>query len=368
MAAFGVLALLYVVAVFADFVAPYDYAENEVRDLSYTPPTIHFRDAGGRWHLRPFVYRRWYRFDEMQNRVWIDDPSNRYPVVLFARGSKHKVLWLFETDRHLFGLGHAIPVPGAQEPAPDPVWGNPGEEECPARIYIMGADGRGRDLFSRVCFGARISLSIGLIGSAITFVIGMIVGGISGYFGGWVDMVIQRICEMIMMIPSFYLMLALRSALPLDLPSTWVYLMIVCIMSFIGWAGFARVIRGLVFSIRARDFVTAARAAGAGRLRTIVVHVLPNTLSYAIISVTLSIPGYILGESALSLIGLGIQDPQASWGNLLSDAMSIAEIRFHPWMLIPGLMIFIAVVGFNMFGDGLRDAFDPQGLTRQARR
>ena len=373
MAAVVVLGVLYGMALFADFVAPYGYGSG-VRDLSYAPPLLRWRDVSGKLHWRPFVYRRWFEFDpETNERVWHEDRTKRYPVVLLARGEEHRALWLLKTNVHLFGLGAPIPERAKPKPEGQARAGDdfglavepPDEEVLPPRVYLFGADERGRCLFSRICYGARISMSIGLVGSAITFALGMLVGGISGYFGGKVDVVIQRVCEMIMMVPGFYLMLALRSALPLDLPSTQVYLLLVVIMSFIGWAGFARVIRGLVLSIRQREYVLAANAMGASRGRVIIRHVLPNTLSYAIISLTLGIPGYILGESGLSMIGLGIQDPEASWGNLLSEAMAIHQIRYHPWILLPGLFIFLAVVAFNMFGDGLRDAFDPQGVTRQ---
>jgi peptide/nickel transport system permease protein len=198
------------------------------------------------------------------------------------------------------------------------------------------------------------------MGVTVSFLLGLTVGGIAGYFGGWVDSALMRMCEMIMIIPGFYLMLALRAAFPATMSSTSIYLMIVVIMSFIGWAGLARVVRGMVLSIAAKDYVTAAKAVGGKDIVIIFRHVLPNTLSYVIVSLTLSIPGYILGESALSLLGLGIQDPQASWGNLLSDAMDVGAIQFHPWMLIPGAFIFIAVMAFNFLGDGLRDAFDPR--------
>jgi peptide/nickel transport system permease protein len=233
-----------------------------------------------------------------------------------------------------------------------------------ARLYLLGADARGRDLLSRLLYGSRVSLTIGLVGVAITFVLGMLVGGISGYFGGRTDVVLMRACEMFMMIPGFYLMLALRSALPPEMSSVEVYVLLVAIMSFIGWAGFARVVRGMVLSIRNREYVLAAQASGASHLTIILRHVLPNTLSYAIVALTLSIPGYILGESALSLLGLGIQDPHASWGNLLKEAMDVAQIKFHPWILLPGLCIFVTVMAYNFLGDGLRDAFDPRGLTR----
>ncbi len=334
--ALGVLVVLYAMCIFADFVAPYSM-DDERRDLSYCPMMrLRFVDEAGKFHLRPFVYNYSYTFDEYYNRVYVQDRSTRYPIKLFAKGSQHKLLGLIPMERHLFGVDE------------------------PARIYLLGADYRGRDLLSRILYGSRVSLSIGFVGVLVSFSIGMIVGGISGYFGGLTDNILMRVCEMVMMVPGFYLMLALRAAFPHDLSSVQVYLMIVLIMSFIGWAGLARVIRGMVLSIREKEFVTAARASGETALRTIVRHILPNTMSYVIVAVTLSIPGYMLGESALSLIGLGIQEPYASWGNLLAEAMSIAEIKFHPWILIPGFFIFISVMSFNFLGDGLRDAFDPR--------
>ncbi|MFC1632187.1 ABC transporter permease [Candidatus Omnitrophota bacterium] len=333
---FSVLVCLYFSAIFADFLAPYHY-DNEQRANSYNPPTrLRFIDAAGKIHLRPFVYICAAQFDKFYRRVYTVDRNKVYPLKFFVRGDEYKFLGLFPSRLHLFGV------------------------DAPGRIYLLGADSRGRDLFSRILFGARVSLSIGLAGVAITFVIGSIIGGISGYFGGKIDNLIMRACEMIMMIPGFYLMLALRAAFPPQLSSLQVYFLIVVIMSFIGWASLARVVRGMALSIREKEYVLAARALGASPLTIIARHVLPNTLSYIIVALSLSIPGYILGESALSLLGLGIQDPHASWGNLLTEAMAVAQIKFHPWILIPGVFIFITVMAFNFLGDGLRDALDPQ--------
>jgi peptide/nickel transport system permease protein len=357
-----VLITLYFCAVFADFIAPYNY-DTEVREASYCPPNLHFVDAGGGFHIRPFVYQRgYYRAPETRERLQCEDQTQRYPIRFLVHGEscdEHKLLLLFKTRWHLFGVGD--PVPDVGPPPPDRAVMS---AENP-HVYLMGADDMGEDVFSRILYGARISMTVGLIGSAITFILGMLVGGISGYYGGIADNALQRLCEMMMMIPGFYLMLALRMAMPTDLSSTEVYLFVVFILSFIGWAGGARVIRGIVLSIRTKDYVVAARASGVPNLRIIVRHILPNTLSYAIVSVTLGIPGYILGESALSLLGLGIQRPQASWGNMLSDAMNVSQIQFHPWVLIPGVFIFLAVMAFNLLGDGLRDAFDPQGLIKK---
>lgn len=344
MAIFGfrVLVVLYLTAIFAGFISPYWY-DNEVRDHSYHPPfNLHWVDAQGKFHLRPFVYKSSFGFDAYYNQTWVTDTSKAYPVRFFVRGDSYKILGLIPSNLHLFGV------------------------ESPGRIYLFGADYRGRDLFSRIMYGGQISLTIGLLGVSISFVIGMIVGGISGYAGGRTDFIVQRLCEMIMLIPTFYLLLVLRNTFPPDLSSVEVYFGIVFILSFIYWASFSRVIRGMVLSIREQEFVLAARAAGVPTLRIVIRHILPNTLSYAIVYVSLSIPYYILGESALSLIGLGIQDPVPSWGNLLQKAISIPELKFHPWILIPGLFIFAAVMAFNFLGDGLRDALDPKTLAGQA--
>jgi len=340
MAIFGfrVLVVLYLSAIFAGFISPYDY-DNENRDHSYHPPCrLRFVDEQGKFHFRPFVYATSYEFDEYFRRQWVVDKSQRYPVRLLVKGDEYRILGLFKARTHLFGV------------------------EAPSRLYLFGADYRGRDLFSRIMFGGQISLTIGLVGESISFVIGMLLGGLSGYLGGRADFAIQRFCEMVMLIPTFYLLLVLRNTFPPAMSSIQVYLGIVLILSFIYWASFSRVIRGMVLSIREQEFVLAARAAGLPTMRIIIRHVLPNTLSYAIVYASLTIPYYILGESALSLIGLGIQDPVPSWGNLLQKAMSIPELKFHPWILIPGFFIFAAVMAFNYLGDGLRDALDPKSL------
>jgi len=354
MGALYILAALYGVMVLADFLAPYHY-DNESRQHSYSPPTPVRFVRDGRLS-RPYVYARSYSFDEYRRRVWVEDHSRPVAVRFLVKGDPYKLFGLVPADRHLFGLDRAEASGGTTTAT----------SAVPVRLYLVGADSRGRDVFSRLLYGSRVSLTIGLAGVAATFVLGMLVGGISGYFVGKTDAVAMRVCEMIMMMPSFYLMLALRSALPPEMSSVQVYFLLVVIMSFIGWAGFARVVRGMVLSIRSQEYVLAAQAIGTGHLAIIVRHVLPNTLSYAIVALTLSIPGYILGESALSLLGLGIQDPQSSWGNMLSDAMSISDISFHPWILVPGVAIFVTVMAYNFLGDGLRDAFDPRGLTREA--
>jgi len=332
--AFFVLILLYFSVIFAPFFAPYAYDDDDILH-SYTPPTkIHFLNLEEKQFM-PFIYGQTYEINEYYQRIYQEDKSKIYPIKFFTKGFKYKFLGLWESDRHLFGVGEG-------------------------KIYLLGADLKGRDIFTRILYGGRISLSIGLIGAAISLFIGLIIGGLSGYFGGRVDNFTMRICEMVMMIPSFYLMLALRASFPPNLTSTQVYILIIVILSFIGWAATARIIRGMAISLRENEYVYAAKAMGLSHFKIIIRHILPHTLSYALVAIVLRIPAYILGEAGLSLIGLGIQEPEASWGNLLSSAMGIVNIRLFPWILIPGLFIVVTVICFNMLGDTLRDILDPK--------
>jgi len=328
-----VLGLLFFSAIFADFLTPYSY-DNENRGYSYSPPTsIHIIDNGQL--TRPFVYGIKMKLNNFHRRIYEEDKTKKFPIYLLVKGDEYKLLGFIKCRLHLFGVNN------------------------PGRIYFMGADGRGRDLYSRILYGGRVSLSIGIIGVSISFTIGLLIGGIAGYYGGKVDNILMRICEFFMMIPGFYLLLALRSAVPDEFDSVKVYFAIVIILAFIGWASLARIIRGMSLSLREREYVLAAKSIGISDIQIIIKHILPHTLSYSIFAIMLSIPGYILGESALSLIGLGIQDPFASWGNLLSDAMSIVRIHFAPWILWPAFFIFLTVISFNIIGDALRDCLDP---------
>jgi peptide/nickel transport system permease protein len=328
-----ILITLYAVMLLAEFIAPYHY-DSEKREHSYIPPTkFYFFDKSGKFHFLPVFYEREYKFDEFYRRVFVENTDKIYQLQLFPKGEAVKLLGIFTIDRHLFGSN--------------------------GRIYLIGADLRGRDLLSRIVYGSRVSLTIGFAGVLFSMIIGLSVGSIAGYFGGALDNILMRICEMIMLIPSFYLLLALRATFPPELSSVEIYFMIVLILSFVGWASTARIIRGMTKSISQREFVLSATAIGQNRPTIIFKHVLPQTLSFIIVSLTLSIPSFILMESGLSLIGLGIQDPHASWGNLLSDVMNIADIHMHPWMLIPGGFIFITVMAYNFLGDGLRDILDP---------
>lgn len=343
-----ILIVLYLIVIFSDFVAPYYYAA-ESRQLTWAPPTrIHFSDANG-WSARPFVHPFLIDFDENLNQVLRPDTSRRQYLRFFVRGAPYKLLGVIPASVRLYGVD---PLP------PDDISG------YYSRIYLMGADGAGRDIFSRICYGSRISMTIGLLGAAVVLVIGLTIGGVSGYFGGLTDDILQRLCEMVMLLPGFYILLMLRFMFPANMDSTKVYLAVVLILSLVGWAAFARVIRGMVLSIRKEDYVQAARAMGLGTPRIIRKHVLPNTMGYVVVATTLRIPYYILGESALSLLSLGIMEPVPSWGNMLQKATDILELNQHPWVLWPGLFIFLGIMAFNLVGDGLRDAVDPRGLTK----
>lgn len=333
----AILLFLYMGALFAGFIAPYSYL-TENRKEPYHPPTpLHFVDDQGNFSFNPFVYNYTLELKEGE-RTYTTHKEKKYYLKLFVRGAPYKFLGLFPSNIHLFGV------------AP------------PADLFILGSDWNGRDILSRIIHGSRISLSIGLLGVAISLSLGLIVGALSGYYGGRTDTIIMRIVELLMSFPSFYFMLALRATFPLAMPSITVYLMIVTILAFLGWPGLARVIRGMTLSLKQREYILATKALGGGTPRILFRHLLPQTFSYALVAATLSIPAYILGESALSLLGLGIMEPYASWGNMLKRAMSVTEIQLHPWILFPGAFIFITVMAFNFVGDGLRDVLDPRAV------
>jgi len=315
----GLLVLLYAAAMFAPFLAPYS-PQLQDRDHPFHPPTkLH-------WSGGPFVrgsvvadpLRRQYREDEAVYRV------------------------------HVFRNGHLF------------------EADAPGRLYILGTDEFGRDVFSRLLYGARISLSVGLAGILITYVLGLLFGGLAGYFRGSVDTVLMRSSEVLMSVPSLYLILALRALFPVDLPSGVLYVAVVMILSLVLWASLARIIRGMVLSIRELDYVHAAEALGASPMRVILRHILPNTASFVIVAATLSVPAYILGEVALSFLGAGVQEPTPSWGNMLREAQNVPVLATFPWILAPGVVIFLTVLAFNFLGDGLRDALDPRSAGTRA--
>jgi peptide/nickel transport system permease protein len=333
-----VLTIFYALALLAPFVAPYPQEEMDRAKYFHPPQALRWVRADGSFSLRPFVLGT--RLVDVGSFEYEEDPARELPLRFFVRGYGYELFGMIPTDVHLFGV--------------DP----------PSRVLLLGSDSFGRDVLSRLLFGAQISLTVGLVGIAISFTLGLLLGGVAGYFGGIVDTVIMRVTELLLSIPSLYLIIALRAVFPMDLPSHQVYLGIVAILAFIGWAGLARVIRGLVLSMRKSDYVTAAEALGFSRMRVIARHVLPNTMSYVIVAATLSIPGYILGEVVLSFLGVGVQEPSASWGNMLNQARSIRALTTFPWLLmVPGTAIFLTVMAFNFLGDGLRDALDPRRVT-----
>ena len=330
------LFFLYLTAVFCEFVAPHDpNAFNQT--YIYAPPhRLHFRDENG-LRLRPFVYGFTRERDPETFRMrFAPDPTVRYSLHLFVRGAPYELWGLIPTNLHLFGID---------------------AEEEP--FFLLGADRMGRDVFSRIVYGARVSLSIGLVGVFMSMTLGVLLGGASGYFGGTVDMAIQRVIELLIAIPSIPLWMGLSAALPPDWPPLYVYFGITIILSLIGWSGLARVVRGKFMSLRQEDFVTAAKLCGASELRIIVQHLVPSFLSHLIASLTLSIPGMILGETSLSFLGIGLRPPVISWGVLLQEAQNFRSVALAPWLLIPGAFVVLAVLTFNFVGDGLRDAADP---------
>ncbi len=334
-----VVILIYLVSIFAEFLAPFP-RELYRADFTYAPPMrLRFRmptdDGGYRFH--PFVYGYDVEVDPVAlRRIFIEDRSRVIPVGFLVRGYEYRLLGLFPARRHLIGPVHE---------------GDP--------MYLLGADRLGRDLFSRIIYGTRVSTSIGLVGVALSFFLGILLGGISGLYGGTVDIMIQRVIEFLRAIPTIPLWMGLAAAIPLDWPPLRVYFAITVILSLIGWTGLARVVRGRFLSLRTEDFVVAARLDGAPQVRIIFRHMVPSFLSHIITRITLSVPGMILSETSLSFLGIGLRPPVVSWGVLLNEAQNIRAVATAPWLLTPGIAVIVAVLALNFLGDGLRDAADP---------
>jgi peptide/nickel transport system permease protein len=376
------LILMYLSVIAAEFIAPYDpYVSQD--DGSLLPPTaIHWIDRDGKF-IGPHVYPTIQGQTDINtgDRLLKVDETKPSPINLFVRGAEYKLFPIsipllpkFDATMSKKKGKDKAPVVKTKADAAEftifsgiscnwHLFGTIGI----GKLNLLGTDEQGRDQFSRLVYGGRISLFIGLIGVLISFPIGMVLGGISGYFGGWIDAIIMRVAEVLMTLPSLYLLVALASVLPDRVSSSQRFLLIVVITSFISWAGLARVIRGQVLSIKEREFVQAAKAMGANPFYIITRHIIPQTATYLIISATLAIPSFIVSESVLSLIGLGIQPPDPSWGNLLSIATNTSILIFQPWLIWPpALLIILTVLSFNLLGDGLRDALDPRNLQRSS--
>ncbi|GAB2552954.1 ABC transporter permease [Gracilibacillus alcaliphilus] len=331
-----ILGLFYFGAIFAGFIAPQGTQEYDGEYMNAPPMSINFWDEEGNFHFRPFVYGLASERDpDTYRKYFVEDTNVKYPIRFFVEGTEYKLFGLLPTNIHLFGVDE------------------------PGQIFIMGTDGMGRDLFSRVVLGSQVSLSVPLVGVSISLILGLIIGGISGYFGKWIDVIIQRIIEIFRSFPTLPLWMALSASIPPDIPVVQMYIYIVVIIAFIEWTGLARVVRGQFMSLKNEEYVLAAKIAGVKNAKIIVKHLLPGIFSYLIVAITLAIPAMILAETAMSFLGLGIRSPATSWGVLLQEAQQIDNVALYPWKLIPLFFVVISVLCFNFFGDGLRDAADP---------
>lgn len=327
-----IVVLFYVVALFCEFLAPVNPTRRDTQYIHVPPQRVHFISEFGFW---PYVNGLKLEQDARTwRKMYVADPSTIHYIFPFVKGDSYKMWGVFESDIHLFGT-----VDGP--------------------MYLLGSDDSGRDMLSRTLYGIRVSMSVGLVGVLFTFLLGSVLGAVSGYYGGAVDFIIQRIIEFILCLPSIPLWMALSAAVPKEWSPTQVYFAISIILSLIGWCSLARVVRGKMLEIREHDYIAASRLAGASDAWLIFDHMLPGFMSYLIVAITLAIPSMILAETSLSFLGLGLRPPAISLGVLLQQAQNIKTIAQQPWMMLPGVFIFIAVLAFNFMGDGLRDAADP---------
>jgi len=335
MIAVGVLGIFLIISLFADFIAPYKSGTRNINYLQGPPIRVHLLDDKGNFHFHPFIYEMVKKRDPVTYRVsYVTDTSKKIPLRFFTRGETYRLWGLFESNLHLFGIDGGF-------------------------INLFGTDQLGRDLFSRIMYATRISLSVGAVGVSFVFILGLIMGGIAGYLGGQTDELIMRLMEFIRSIPTIPLWLALAAALPREWSSLKIYLAVTIILASVGWTNLGRRVRSKLISIREEDFILSARLAGCSDARIIIHHMLPSFMSYIIVDLTISFPYIILAETSLSFLGLGLREPIVSWGVLLYSAQNIQTLAQMPWLLITGLFIVISVLAFNFMGDGLRDAADP---------
>ncbi len=329
-----ILGLMYLCVPFSEVLAPYDLHSRHTDHIYAPPQTLHLFDSGK--FVGPFVYAYHYKLNmENLRREYTEDHTRVQPLRFFCRGDSYRFWGLVDSDLHLV---------------------------CPAKdgsMFLLGTDRLGRDILSRSIYGARISLTVGLIGIAISFTLGIVLGGLAGYYGGWVDSLVQRTIEVIRSFPELPLWMALSAALPVTWSPVGVFVGITVILGLVDWTGLARAVRSKLLALREEDFCTAAVLMGATPTRVIGRHLLPNFMSHLIASATLSIPSMILGETALSFLGLGLRPPVTSWGVLLTEAQNINAVALYPWLMFPVLPVIITVLAFNFLGDGLRDAADP---------
>ncbi len=335
-----ILGILYFCALFGNFIAPYGLEEFDGLYRNSSPTKIHFVYEGE--FVGPYVYKLEKNIDKKTFTVtYTENTEEYYPIEFFVHGTEYKFLGLFRTDLHLFGVGEGSS-------------GGTG-----AKVMLFGADSLGRDLFSRVLYGSQVSLTIPFASAIISFFLGILIGSLSGYFGGMFDIIVQRIIEVIGAVPQIPLWMALSVAIPAGISTIRMYFYMTLVLSFINWTGMARVVRGKMLSLKNEDYVMAARLSGVSTWHIIWRHMVPGFMSYLIVSMTMSIPGSIVGETSMSYLGLGIKSPATSWGVLLQEASSVTEIASNPHKLIPILFVVVTVLAYNFLGDGLRDAADP---------
>jgi peptide/nickel transport system permease protein len=334
-----IVIVLTMLAVFAEFFAPYPLLMTNARNAFIPPTRVHFIDKNGQFHLRPFVYAPVVTIDPKTFLpTWEEDTDTSFPVQFFVQGWEYKLLGIIPMNRHLFGV------------------------EQGADIYLLGTDKLGADLWSKACEAGRISLTMSIFGATVSVLIGAVVGVYSGYRGGWVDNLVQRFVEFITAFPQLALWLALAAIIPRTWDSFQVFIVMSLIFALLSWTTLSREVRGKVLAMRETDFVLAAKEMGASDRRIVFLHLLPNTFSHIIVILTLTIPSIILAEAFLSFLGIGIQRPMVSWGLLMQDAQNLRTLGQTPWIMAPALFIIMAVLGFNLLGDGLRDAADPYSV------